>query len=212
MKRTNKTVLIAILMLIFLMGCEEDSEDISEISIPLSGAWTLTEMTINMDATTVRDTLLAFASPQDGVDSILVSAGSLVLATSIEYSDADPTPIGGTVTLNNDGTGNLSGLLPINWGTGCAPSVIISALGSDGSWAADTTTGTFSLDLVVDQLDIDGTFTLIGDQLEVTYVAYNSNDEGMLSSVNYMDADVAIVPSCVPVSSVTERVLKLTLN
>jgi hypothetical protein len=102
--------------------------------------------------------------------------------------------------------------LPVNWGTGCVPSIIISGLTSDGTWSADTSTGVFTLDLVVDALDIDGSFTLSGDQLEVLYASMLSNDERTISSVTYLGADVLVSPTCLPVSTVTERILKLTLN
>jgi hypothetical protein len=146
------------------------------------------------------------------VDSITINAGTLVLFETELYTDSDPEPIGGTVSLRSDLSGTLSGNLPVNWGTGCVPSIIISGLTSDGTWSADTSTGVFTLDLVVDALDIDGSFTLSGDQLEVLYASMLSNDERTISSVTYLGADVLVSPTCLPVSTVTERILKLTLN
>jgi len=194
-----------------IVSCE-DTESTPENTHALTGVYTLTEMTINVEATTVQSTTLAFVSSQDGVDSVTIDAGSVILVESELYTDDDADPIGGTVTLEDDLSGNLQGFLPVNWGTGCAPSILISALGSDGVWSADTTTGVFTLDLVVDQLDIDGLFALDGQQLEVTYVATMPGDERIISSVTYMGAEVAVNPVCVPVSTVTERILKLTRN
>ena len=143
-----------------LIGCEDDVDTIPEIDHPLTGVYTLTEMTIDVEATSLRDTTLAFVVPQNGVDSITINAGTLVLFETELYTDSDPEPIGGTVSLRSDLSGTLSGNLPVNWGTGCVPSIIISGLTSDGTWSADTSTGVFTLDLVVDALDIDGSFTL----------------------------------------------------
>ncbi|MBT3228107.1 MAG: hypothetical protein HOD43_10735 [Candidatus Marinimicrobia bacterium] len=195
-----------------LIGCEDDVDTIPEIDHPLTGVYTLTEMTIDVEATSLRDTTLAFVVPQNGVDSITINAGTLVLFETELYTDSDPEPIGGTVSLRSDLSGTLSGNLPVNWGTGCVPSIIISGLTSDGTWSADTSTGVFTLDLVVDALDIDGSFTLSGDQLEVLYASMLSNDERTISSVTYLGADVLVSPTCLPVSTVTERILKLTLN
>ncbi len=194
-----------------LIGCEDD-EVTPENNHPLTGVYSLTEMTITVESTTLRDTTLAFITPQNGIDSVAIAAGTLILIESDLYTNTDTDPVGGTVTLRNDLSGTLSGNLPVNWGTGCAPSVLISGLTSDGTWSADTTTGMFTLDLVVDALDIDGSFTLEGDQLEVTYLAHDGHDERMISTINYLGANVAVLPTCLPVSTVTERILKLTLN
>jgi hypothetical protein len=194
-----------------LIGCEDD-EVTPDIDHPLTGEYVLREMTINVEATTLRDTTLAFSTPQNGVDSVTIAAGTLILVESDLYTDTDSDPIGGTVVLRGDLSGTLSGNLPVNWGTGCAPSVQISGLTSDGTWSADTTTGTFTLDLVLDALDIDGSFSLSSDHLEVIYASMLSNDQRMVSSVSYMDADVAVTPACLPVSTVTERILTLTFN
>ena len=194
-----------------LIGCEDD-EATPENNHPLTGEYTLTEMTINVESTTLRDTTLAFMTAQNGVDSVTIAAGTLVLVESDLYTDTDSDPIGGTVTLRNDLSGTLSGNLPVNWGTGCLPSVLISGLTSDGTWSADTTTGVFTLDLVVDALDIDGSFSLSSDHLEVLYASTLNNDERTISSVSYMGADVAVTPTCLPVSTFTERVLTLTFN
>ncbi|MBT3254115.1 MAG: hypothetical protein HN995_10640 [Candidatus Marinimicrobia bacterium] len=195
----------------FLIGCEDD-ETTPEINHPLTGVYTLTEMTINVESTTLRDTTLAFVTSQDGVDSVTIDAGTLILVEEDLYTDTDTDPIGGTVTLRNDLSGTLSGNLPVNWASGCAPSVLISTLTSDGTWSADTTTGVFTLDLVVDALDIDGSFSLSSDHLEVLYESMLSNDERTISVVSYMDADVAVIPACLPVTTVTERILTLTFN
>ena len=192
-----------------LIGCEDDEATPENIHA-LTGEYTFTEMTINVESTTLRDTTLAYIFPLNGVDSITIPAGTLILIESDLYTDADSIPIGGTVILRDNLSGTLSGNLPINWGTGCAPNVIISPspLTSDGVWSADTTTGVFTLDLVLDALDIDGFFSLSSDHLEVTYVAFDGNDERMISTVN----DVAIIHACLPVSTVTERILTLTFN
>lgn len=196
-----------------LIGCEDDVDTIPEIDHPLTGVYTLTELTINVEATTIRDTTLAFVVPQNGVDSVAIPAGSLILVESELYTDADAEPIGGTVTLSSDLSANLAGSLPINWGTGCVPSIVItSGLDYDGVWSADTSTGVFTLDLVLDPLDIDGSYSLSENQLEVTYIATLNNDERMISSATYLGADVLVSPACLPVSTVTERILKLTLN
>jgi len=194
-----------------LTGCEGDEATPENIHA-LTGVYTLTEMTIIVEATTLEDSKLAFIFPQDGVDSVSIEAQSLVLVESEVYTDDDDDPIGGTVTLRDDLSGTLSGLLPVNWGTGCAPVLLISDLGSDGVWSADTSSGVFALDLVVDLLDIDGTFTLVGDQLEVIYESFTTNDERKISSVNYHGDDVGVFPVCLPVSTVTQRIMKLTLN
>lgn len=191
-----------------LIGCEDD-ETTPEIDHPLTGVYTLTELTINVEVTTSRDTTLAFASPQDGVDSVQIPAGTHFILEPEHYTDADTDPIGGTVTLRNDLSGTLSGNLPVNWGTGCFPSILISTLTSDGTWSADTTSGVFTLDLVVDALDIDGSFSLYDDYLEVIYTDLLTTDERTISSVSYMGGAVDIVPACLPVSTTTERILTL---
>lgn len=194
-----------------MIGCVDD-EVIPDINHPLTGEYTLTEMTINVESTTLRDTTLAFISSQSGVDSVTIAAGTLIMVEADLYIDSGPDSIGGTVTLRNDLSGTLSGNLPVNWGTGCSPSVLITVLTSDGSWSADTTSGVFTLDLVVDALDIDGSFSLSSDHLQVTYESMLSNDQRTISSVSYMDADVAVTLACLPVSTVTERILTLTFN
>ena len=194
-----------------LIGCEDDEVTPENIH-PLTGEYTLTEMTIQVESTTLRDTTLTFTTSQNGEDSVSILAGTLILVESDLYTDADSDPIGGTVTLRNDLSGTLSGNLPVNWGTGCSPSVLISGLTSDGTWSADTTSGVFTLDLVVDALDIDGSFSLSSDHLEVLYASTVNNDERMISSVSYLGTDVAVTPACLPVSTFTERVLTLTSN
>ncbi|MBC8376306.1 MAG: hypothetical protein H8E26_09675 [FCB group bacterium] len=190
-----------------LIGCEDD-EATPENNHPLTGEYTLAEMTINVEATTLRDTTLAFITPQDGVDSVTITAGTLILVESDLYTDTGADSIGGKVTLRDDLTGTLAGRLPVNWGTGCEPIILVSDLGSDGIWSADTTTGVFTLDLVLDALDIDGTLSVSSDHLEVIYESMLSNDERTISTVN----DIAINPACLPVSTVTERILTLTFN
>ncbi|NQV42659.1 MAG: hypothetical protein HQ506_09910 [Candidatus Marinimicrobia bacterium] len=195
-----------------LIGCEDDEVTPENIH-PLTGEYTLTEMTINVESTTLRDTTLAFSTPQNGVDSVSIPAGTLILIENDWYTSADSIdPIEGTVSLRNDLSGTLSGNLPVNWGTGCSPSVLISGLTSDGTWSADTTTGVFTLDLVVDALDIDGSFSISADHLEVFYESTLSNDARTISNVNYLGTDVAITPACLPVSTITERILTLTFN
>jgi len=211
MSEIKKYGLIIFLIAGLIVGCEDD-DPLVENSPPLTGVYTLTNMVINVDATTLSDTTLAFMTPQNGLDSLTIPAGTLILTTSTNYSDQDSVPIGGTVTLSGDGSANLSGLLPVNWGSGCQPVLLISDLGSDGTWSADTSTGIFDLDLVTDLLDINGSFVLMGDQLEVTYEAYDGHDDRVISSVRYLEVDVSVTPACLPVSTVTERVLTLSLD
>ena len=194
-----------------LIGCEDD-EATPDITHVLTGEYALTEMTINVEATTLRDTTLAFSTPQNGVDSVSIPAGTLILTESALYSDTDSDPVGGSVILRDDMSGTLSGSLPVNWGTGCSPSILISDLTSDGTWSADTTSGIFTLDLVVDALDIDGFFSISSDHLEVIYTSTLNNDQRTISSVRYLDADVEITPACLPVATITERILTLTFN
>ena len=194
-----------------MVGCEDD-DSTPEIEHPLSGDYSFTEMTVHVESTTLNDSKLAFVTQQDGVDSVTIDAGSLVLVEMLTYTDVDDIPISGTVNLRNDGSAHLQGTLPNNVGTGCNPIIAMLEPSSDGTWSADTSTGTFSIDLVFDALDIDGTFILEGNQLNILYSAFDGHDERTISSVNYMGADVAVEPTCLPVSTVTERVLKLTLN
>jgi hypothetical protein len=203
-------VIISIIGGLFV-SCEND-EAAPEIEHPLTGQYTLTEMTINVEATTLRDTTLAFITPQNGEDSITISAGTLILVESDLYTDADPDPIGGTVTLRNDMSGTLSGNLPVNWGTGCAPSVLISGLTSDGTWSADTTTGIFTLDLVVDALDIEGNFSMVGDQLEIRYFTQTPADQRMINTLPINGSDVPVEQTCIAVSTITERVMLLDIE
>ena len=105
-----------------IVGCEEDSTP--EVLLPLAGNYSLNEMTINVEAHTLRDTLLTFAIAQDGVESIQIDAGTFVLSTSTLYTDHDSIPISGTIILRNNGTATLDGILPVNFGTGCAPNKI----------------------------------------------------------------------------------------
>ncbi len=211
MSRFINAGVIILLFSGLLTGCEDD-EATPEIQHPVAGVYTLTEMTINVEATTLGDTSVTLIVPQNDTSEVHIPAGALILTESTLYTDSDETPIGGTVTLSNDLSGNLHGFLPINWGTGCNPILSIDELGSDGTWSADTSTGIFALDLVFDQLDIDGFFTLNGDQLEVTYLAHDGHDERTISSISYMGAPTAVEPVCIPVSTTTERIMKLTLD
>ena len=194
-----------------ILGCE-DSPDVLEPILPLSGDYSLTDMTISVVATTVRDTVVSFLTPYNNSETYLIPAHSQILRSSVDYSNQDTDPIGGTVTLRNYGSAHLGGLLPVNWGTGCEPVLLISALSSDGTWSADTSDGTFSIDLVVDALDIDGTFSLNGNQLEIRYFTVVEVDERPVSSVNIDGMDVEIVPGCFSVTTVTERVMTLTVT
>ena len=193
-----------------ILGCE-DAPDIPDPILPLSGDYSLTDMTISVVATTVRDTVVSFLAPYNNSETYLLPANRQVLRSSVDYSNQDTDPIGGTVILRNYGSAHLGGLLPVNWGTGCEPVLLISALSSDGTWSADTSDGTFSIDLVVDALDIDGTFSLNGNQLEIRYFTTVEIDERPIDSVLVDDVTVAIVPGCFSVSTVTERILKLTI-
>jgi len=164
MSEIKKYGLIIFLIAGLIVGCEDD-DPLVENSPPLTGVYTLTNMVINVDATTLSDTTLAFMTPQNGLDSLTIPAGTLILTTSTNYSDQDSVPIGGTVTLSGDGSANLSGLLPVNWGSGCQPVLLISDLGSDGTWSADTSTGIFDLDLVIpNSLPICGIFVTLLDE------------------------------------------------
>lgn len=211
MNRSITAVISALLIGLVLVGCEDDPI-VQDDEHPLTGVYTLTEMTISVEATTVGSNTLAFAIPQAGEDSVTIEPGTLILTEFDLYTDEDTDPIGGTVTLRSDLSGTLAGNLPVNWGTGCAPSILISGLSSDGVWSADTSSGVFTLDLVVDQLDIDGFFTLNGNALEVVYDSSMPGDERVISSVSHLGAEVAVVPVCLPVATVTRRVLSLTLN
>lgn len=211
MKNFTRAGLIITIVLGFLVGCEGD-ETTPELDHPLAGEYTLYEMVIMVESTTLRDTVLAFTSSQNGQDSVTIAAGTMIKVESDVYTNTDTDPIGGTVVLRNDMSGTLSGNLPVNWGSGCAPNILISTLTSDGSWSADTTTGVFTLDLVVDALDIDGSFSIMDDHLEVIYASILNNDQRMVSSINYQGSDVPVIPACLPVSTDTERILKLTIN
>ena len=129
-----------------------------------------------------------------------------------EYSNQDSVPISGEVVLENDGSATLSGMLPVNWGSGCNPFLLISSLASDGNWAADTSSGTFSIDLVVDALDIDGTFSYVGDQLEIRYSILYEADQRMIGSIPVNGEQVAVETTCIAASTVTERVLLMTIE
>jgi len=211
MMNIKKAGLMLIIVGGLLIGCE-DEQSPPDIILPLSGTYSLNEMTINVEAISLSDTLLIFSSPQNGVEHIQIPAGTEILSSSLVYTDHDNLPIGGTVILRNDGSAHLEGTLPNNMGTGCQPLVMMAQPSSDGTWSADTTTGVFSIDLVLDALDIDGSFVLSGNQLEVTYIATVNQDERMISSVAYLGENVPVSPVCLPVSTVTERILRLTRN
>ena len=100
-----------------LVGCEDEDTTL-KINHPLTGVYSLTEMTITVEATTLRDTTLAFITFQNGVDSVTINAGTLILVESDLYTNTDTDPVGGTVTLRDDLSGTLSGNLPVNWGSG----------------------------------------------------------------------------------------------
>ncbi|NQV15860.1 hypothetical protein HQ531_10420 [bacterium] len=207
----KKLGLIVLLAGGLLLSCEED-ESPPENILPLSGTYALYEMTINIEANTLRDTIVHFNTTQNGIDSIQIEAGTQVVNSSTSYSDQDSVPIGGTVILRNDGSAKLNGDLPVNVGSGCLPIIVILTLDSDGVWSADTTDGTFSVDLVFDALDIDGTYSLAGDQMEIRYDTIVENDERLITTVNYLGVDTAIEPGCVAVSTITERIMHLTLE
>ncbi len=206
----QKTTSGILLLASLFIGCEE--ETLSENIIPLAGTYTLHEMTIYVEATTLRDTMVYFLISENGMDSVQLDANTALSESVAFYSDQDSIPIGGVITLNNDGSASLTGGLPVNVGSGCEPILTILELSSDGSWLADTTSGTFSIDLVYDALDIDGNYTLTDNQLEVSYFSADENDERVISTIAYNGADVAIVPMCIPISSITKRVMVLTLD
>lgn len=212
MSQSIKWYFIIPLSVILFFGCEEGETDEPELAHPLNGTYTLTEMTINVSARTIEDITVQFTEQQGGLDSIQIAADTQVLSTSTLYTDHDLIPIGGTVILGQGEIANLDGYLPVNGGTGCEPLIGIIHLTSDGMWTADTSTGNFSLDLIVDALDIYGSYTLEDDLLEVTYEAAVSPDYRMISTINHLGVDTAIEPDCITVSTITERVLKLTLN
>jgi hypothetical protein len=201
----NKMVLV---LSILVVGCEEELPP--EIELPLSGTYTLTQIEINEVANTLSDTIVNFIAAQNGIISFSVDAGTKVLETSTVYSTQDSIPIGGTITLNNDESARLSGSLPIP--NGCKPTLVLAGLGSDGVWSVDTSLGTFSINLVVDALDIDGSYTLVGDQLVVRYESVNGDDERLVSQISYLGVEAAVSPICLPVSTVTERIMSLTLD
>lgn len=211
MMNLPKMGLIFVLISSLFLACEE--EDILEdLPLPLAGTYTLSSITIAVGATTLRDTMIHFGSSQNGIDSLQLNHQTQVLNSSILYSNTDENPVGGTILLNNDGSANLNGDLPVNFGTGCYPLILVSTLTSDGIWSVDTTTGTFEIDLVLDALDIDGTYTLDGDHIEIRYFTLVEIDERMISSVSYEGVDTEIIPMCIPVSTITERIMQLTLN
>ena len=211
MKQSIMIPLIVTVLMGYIIACSE-TEPLAEDTLPLAGSYTLVGLTINVEATTLRDTTVTFLTPQGGDSIATISAGTLILITSTNYTDQDSTPIGGTVELANDGSAQLNGFLPANYGSGCQPYVIIANLASDGTWLADTSQGVFSLDLVIDQLDIVGTFSRDGNQLEVRYSAVEDHDERMIEVVNYQSATTGIVPMCIPVATTTERVMTLALD
>jgi len=210
MMNLPKVVIATVLLGVLFSACEDEAID--GIMLPLAGTYTLNEMTINVEATTLNDTSVHFLVTQNGMDSVQLDAGTSAVNLSDHYTDQDTNPIGGVITLNNDGSASLTGGLPVNVGSGCQPILTILELSSDGSWQADTSSGTFSIDLVYDALDIDGGYILNGDQLEVRYLSIEENDERVISKIDYEGVEVGIVPMCIPVSSITERVMKLTLN
>ncbi len=210
MKSIYKIAFTTLLMISFLITCEEDS--LPEVELPLAGTYTLTDMTINVEASTLRDTLVYFITAQNGVDSIQIDSGTLVLSGTTNYSNQDSIPITGTICLHNDASASLGGDLPVNVGSGCLPNITILNFNSDGTWLADTTNGTFAIDLVFDALDINGTYVLLGDQIEISYDIVEENDERMIYSINYLGTEATIIPMCIPVASITERIMTLTLN
>jgi len=211
MMKKYLSLCLAVIMLMSFNACEEDSDD-SDIILPLNGTYALTNLTISEEARSINDTTLTLLDTLNGALSYYLSANTLVKSSSTSYTDQDASPISGTVTLNNDGSASLSGSLPVNWGTGCNPFLQISSLSSDGDWAADTSLATFSLDLVVDALDINGTFSLTGNQIEIRYTTLNEADQRIINTVPNDGAGLAVELTCLAVSTTTERVMLLTIQ
>jgi hypothetical protein len=209
MKRIINLALLVFLSA-FLYNCEE--EDVADESLPLSGSYLLTNMTISTVATSINDTTLTLLEPVNGSTTYFLPANTVLMTEYAEYSNQDSVPISGEVNLENDGSATLGGLLPVNWGSGCNPFLLISSLASDGNWAADTSSGTFSIDLVVDALDIDGSYAYVGDQLEIRYSILYDEDQRMVDSIPVNGTQVAIETTCIAVSTVTERVLLMSIE
>jgi len=191
--------------------CDDDTE-VLETILPLSGSYNLTNLTISVEATTINDTTITLLEAVNGSTSYSLMGNTLLLTEYAEHSILDSVPISGLVVLENDGSATLSGMLPVNWGTGCAPFELISSLASDGTWSADTTTGTFSIDLVVDALDIEGNFSMVGDQLEIRYFTQTPADQRMINTLPINGSDVPVEQTCIAVSTITERVMLLDIE
>ena len=204
-----KLSLLVCLLAIILFSCDEDPE---EVSIhPLTGNYTLTDFTVQLTGLSNTDTTFDFINPVNGVTSALVTQNTIVANVTNHYSINDPVPISGELVLSNDGYAQLSGALPVNLGTKCDPLVLIFDLGSTGEWSAGETDSTFSIIMVVEQLDIDGfySFDSTTNVLTVNYSVLNNADTLGVSAISYNDSLVAVAKICLPVTTITERTMEL---
>ena len=204
-----KLSLLVCLLAIILFSCDEDPE---EVSIhPLTGNYTLTDFTVQLTGLSNTDTTFDFINPVNGVTSALVTQNTIVANVTNHYSINDPVPISGELVLSNDGYAQLSGALPVNLGTKCDPLVLIFDLGSTGEWSAGETDSTFSIIMVVEQLDIDGfySFDSTTNILTVNYSVLNNTDTLGISAISYNDSLVAVAKICLPVTTITERTMEL---
>lgn len=211
MESTQNFILISFLVVsLVFFGCEEAIEE--AVILPLSGSYVLTDFKVHVFSTSNVDTTVVFISPIDGITSAILSENTVVTDKISEYSVNDDAPIAGTITLDNDGYARLTGNLPVNIGTKCDPIVIIIELGSVGEWSTGgVTDSSFSIKMVLEQLDIDGFYNYDSTTKHMTirYSDINETDTLGIVSVLYNASLAAINKICLPVTTTTERTMEL---
>ncbi|MBC8400882.1 MAG: hypothetical protein H8E14_05280 [Candidatus Marinimicrobia bacterium] len=163
MKNTLRllTLLFLGISVIFFIGCEEDTDDVS----PLVGTWTMSNMEQSSTYLAAED---AVTQGYGFAIGDTIGSGAMVWAQFSELG------VNADVVVKDDDTFTLVGNLPsANDTLGVAPTIV--PLTDSGVWTHDETAGTFILDgglydlggvLTLDDPDDPTTMTLVYSELD----------------------------------------------
>lgn len=207
--KTSQRLWLLLFSLFLSAGCNSPNESTPDHY--LTGTYVLSDLTVYTSARANVDTVMHFIDPVGGTDSITVVPNALVYSDTTRYTTQDADPVYGTAVLGADGTADLTGKLPTNIGTPCDPLVVLILFGSDGTWTVNDTTGSFSLDLVMDAADINGHFQFdqISGLLTLDYLITDSLDTMGVQFIDYLGSPVPVHKICLPVTTSRRRVMNL---
>ncbi len=176
---------LIILGLLFTVGCEGDEEEDMHV---LVGTWDLSNFEQSSSYVLVTD-LSAYGVP----------AGTPLGSGALTWTEFSAMGVSATVTLNEDGTFVLEGMLPdANDTLGVAPSIV--SLPDQGTWTAADDLSTLLIDGAL--YDLGGALTLDDpDAPTVISMAYSAVDTAMNvftpDGTNYLMGDVQNTSSTV---------------